>query len=234
MQETEFDKFADEYRQLHAKNIAVSGEAPEFFAEYKARDLADYLGDVPEGHLRILDFGAGVGTSVPWLVKYLPMAQLTCVDVSRKSLDIGRRLHGERARFIHFDGRTLPFQDGSFEVAFAACVFHHIDPREHIRLLREIHRVLAPGGRLAVFEHNPLNPLTLHAVRTCPFDGNAVLIRCRDLLCAFEQAGFARCIRRYRIFFPGFARALRPLERYLAWLPLGAQYFVAGRKHASA
>ena len=40
LDEAEFDKFADEYRAIHAHNIRLSGEAPEFFAEYKVRDLA--------------------------------------------------------------------------------------------------------------------------------------------------------------------------------------------------
>jgi ubiquinone/menaquinone biosynthesis C-methylase UbiE len=233
MQETEFDKFADEYRQLHAKNIAVSGENPDFFAEYKIRDLVTYLGAKFPEDLRILDFGAGIGTSVPWFAKHLPAARLTCVDVSRKSLEIGQRQHGECADFVYFEGETLPFKEESFDVAFAACVFHHIEHKKHVRLLLELNRVLVPGGRLIVFEHNPLNPLTIHAVNACPFDENAVLIRSSDLANIFKEAGFSQCIRRYRIFFPGFARALRPLESYLAWLPLGAQYFVAGCKHAS-
>ncbi len=40
MEQSEFDKFADEYRSLHAANIAVSGEGPDYFAEYKIKDLA--------------------------------------------------------------------------------------------------------------------------------------------------------------------------------------------------
>jgi ubiquinone/menaquinone biosynthesis C-methylase UbiE len=232
MQETEFDKFANEYRQLHATNIAVSGEHPDFFAEYKIRDLVTYLDNKFSEDLRILDFGAGVGTSVPWFAKYLPKARLTCVDVSRKSLEIGQFQHGEYADFVHFEGEALPFKEHSFDVAFAACVFHHIEHIEHVRLLRELNRVLVSGGRLLVFEHNPLNPLTVHAVNTCQFDENAVLIRCSNLEKNFNEAGFSQCTRRYRIFFPGFARALRPLEQYLAWLPLGAQYYVAGCKNA--
>jgi hypothetical protein len=34
---------------------------------------------------------------------------------------------------------------------------------------------------------------------------------------------------RYRVFFPHALAALRPLERLLAWLPLGAQYYVCAR-----
>ncbi len=37
MDESEVDAFADEYRAMHAANIKLSGEAPEFFAEYKIR-----------------------------------------------------------------------------------------------------------------------------------------------------------------------------------------------------
>ena len=35
----EFDKFAEEYLKLHSQNIRVTGEEPEYFAEYKIRDL---------------------------------------------------------------------------------------------------------------------------------------------------------------------------------------------------
>jgi ubiquinone/menaquinone biosynthesis C-methylase UbiE len=233
MQETEFDKFADEYRNTHAKNIGASGETPEFFAEYKINDLAERIGARAGDALRILDFGAGVGTSAPWFKKYFPASTLTCLDVSRKSLKIGAQRHADLARFVHFDGNTLPFEDGSFDVAFTACVFHHIDHAEHDRLLAEIHRCLAPGGRFIVFEHNPYNPLTVRAVNTCEFDENAVLLKPGKLVRQMRQAGFDHVERHYRIFFPHAARALRPAERLLRWLPLGAQYYVTGSRRAA-
>lgn len=232
MQETEFDKFADEYRQVHARNISASGEGPEFFAEYKVRDLAAYLGTRQSDALRILDFGAGVGTSVPWFRKYLPYGEITCLDVSRRSLELGESRYPGQARFVHFDGRSLPFADHTYDVAFAACVFHHIDRTLHPALLNELRRVLVRDGTLLIFEHNPLNPLTLRAVNECPFDENAVLLSGRYMAGAFAAAGFTAPVLRYRIFFPRFARVLRPLETYLTWLPLGAQYYVAGTKHA--
>ena len=39
LDKTEFDKFADEYTNIHKDNIRVSGEAPSFFSEYKIKDL---------------------------------------------------------------------------------------------------------------------------------------------------------------------------------------------------
>lgn len=230
MNESEFDKFADEYKKMHAANIRVSGETPEFFARYKVQDVANLLVGESQNELRILDFGAGVGTSVPHFRELLPHARLTCLDVSNKSLDIGRQQYPGQADFVAFDGKAIPYPDNAFDLAFAACVFHHIEHHQHLALLIELLRVLRPGGYGVIFEHNPFNPLTLRAVNSCPFDENAVLIKADDLNRRMQQAGFSKVVHRYRIFFPRILRQLRILEPYLAWLPLGAQYYVAGRK----
>ncbi|HZF32049.1 MAG TPA: class I SAM-dependent methyltransferase [Gammaproteobacteria bacterium] len=233
MDEAEFDKFAAEYRAMHAANIKLSGEDPEYFAEYKVVDLAAELARSQAGALpqpAVLDFGAGIGYSVPFFRKHLPEASVTCLDVSRKSLEIGAAKYGRLAEFKHFDGARIPYEAGTFDVALASCVFHHIPHGEHVALLGEIRRVLKPGGLLLVFEHNPLNPLTLRAVNTCEFDEHAELILAPTLRRRARAAGFGAADVRYRIFFPHALRGLRPLESMLAWLPLGAQYYVRARK----
>lgn len=230
MDEVEFDKFADEYRAMHAANIRLSGEDPEYFAEYKVRDIAAELARDGAVARKALDFGAGVGYSVPFFARHLPATRVTCLDVSRRSLEVGAARHGNAADFEHFDGRTIPYGDGTFDVALASCVFHHIPHEEHVALLGEIHRVLSPGGRLFVFEHNPLNPLTRHAVNTCEFDEHARLVLAPTMRKRARDAGFAAASVRYRIFFPRALRRLRPFEAKLTWLPLGAQYYVAARK----
>ena len=233
MEEAEFDKFAAEYRTLHAESIKASGEDPEYFAEYKIVDVAAELARARGGivdRAAVLDFGAGVGYSVPFFGRHMPRARVTCLDVSQKSLDIGAEKHGGAADFRHFDGKRIPYPDGTFDVALASCVFHHIPHSEHVHLLAEIRRVLAPKGLLLVFEHNPLNPLTRHAVNTCIFDEHAVLIGAPTLRRRALAAGFGAADVRYRIFFPHWARGLRPIEKWLTWLPLGAQYYVRATK----
>jgi SAM-dependent methyltransferase len=230
MDEAEFDKFADEYRNLHAANIRLSGEDPEYFAEYKIADIATELARDGTVARTVLDFGAGVGYSVPFFARHLPATRVTCLDVSRKSLEVGAARHGGAAEFAHFDGHRIPYGDGTFDAALASCVFHHIPHEEHVALLSEIRRVLVPGGRLFVFEHNPLNPLTRHAVNTCEFDEHAKLVLAPAMRRRARDAGFADAAVRYRIFFPHALRRLRPLEARLTWLPLGAQYYVAARK----
>lgn len=233
MNKAEFDKFADEYRSLHATNIAISGENPEYFAEYKIKDLTDEYfarhGD-RRGTPAILDFGAGIGTSVPFIRKFLPRAHLTCLDVSAKSLEVGQIRFPGQARFTHFDGSRIPFPDSSFDIVFAACVFHHIDHDEHVTLLKEFRRILIPNGIAFVFEHNPYNPLTIHAVNTCPFDENARLITASAMCKRLKAAGFRGARIRYRLFFPRALRVLRPLEKLMTWLPLGAQYYALALK----
>jgi ubiquinone/menaquinone biosynthesis C-methylase UbiE len=152
------------------------------------------------------------------------------VDVSGKSLDVARARCRNLADFTHFNGATLPFSSHRFDVAFSACVFHHIGAAEHVPLLSEMRRMLRDHGTVAIFEHNPNNPLTVHTVKTCPFDEHARLIGAGTMLGRLAAAGFSALERRYCFFFPGFLRRLRRFEPQLSWCPAGAQYYALGRR----
>ena len=231
MNQAEFDQFADEYHALVDRSIKASGEGPEYFAKYKVNDVASlWRGSaVDESPPTILDFGCGVANSLPYFRKAFPDSRIICLDVSPRSLEIAARRFPGMAEFVCFDGATMPVPSASVSIAFAACVFHHIDHALHVPILREFRRMLKPGGMACVFEHNPFNPLTRHAVNTCPFDANAQLITGRQMKRRFRDAGFETVQVRYRIFFPRILRRLRPLEHLLTWCPLGAQYAAIGR-----
>jgi ubiquinone/menaquinone biosynthesis C-methylase UbiE len=216
---------------MHASNIQASGEGPGYFARYKARDLlvaARNTGRLAAGQ-RVLDFGAGTGAMSEHLHAELERPFVVGVDVSMRSLEIARQ-RNQAGDWVCFDGDTLPFANGSFDWAIAACVFHHIDAAQHVELLAEIRRVLKPGGGLMVYEHNPWNPLTRRAVDTCPFDENACLISLPRMRERFRLAGFPRPQAHYRVFFPRVLAHLRGLESRLGWLALGAQYYVFATK----
>jgi SAM-dependent methyltransferase len=232
MDRVHFDQVADEYYALHARNIRYSGESPEFFAEYKVKDVAAVMADAAQKPLQILDFGAGVGNSLPYWRRYFPKSAIVGADVSSRSLALAVQRFPGLAAPVVFDGERLPFGDASFDAAFAANVFHHIDPSEHDKHLRDLFRVLRPGGIFFLFEHNPSNPLTVHAVDTCEFDRDAQLVPPRSARRRLRSAGFDPIEIRYRIFFPHFVRALRPLEKFLTALPLGAQYCAIARRPA--
>ena len=231
MQKAEFDQFAKEYTKLHAASIEASGETLDFFAEYKVIDAAGVITKAfGQDPVEVLDFGSGVGNSIPFFSKHISNAKLTCVDISEESLRCAETRFPNLARYVPFDGKTLPFADETFNFVFTACVFHHIPADEHQALFREVFRVLKKKGIFVIFEHNPYNPLTVRAVNNCIFDKNAVLLYCSAVRQQLVRAGFHQVKGKYRIFFPGFLRVLRFFERFLTWLPLGAQYYVLGYK----
>jgi trans-aconitate methyltransferase len=222
----EFDRFAEEYLETHAKNIAVSGENPEYFARYKIEEIRRVWEKRGRPAPRtILDFGAGIGNSVPHFHRSFPDAEIIALDVSDKSLAIAERRFAGMARFERYGGEGPLAPDGGVDLAFSACVFHHIDAGEHVELLKRMRNTLTPDGAVVIFEHNPINPVTQHIVATCEFDEHAVLIPAGTLKRRLHEAGFAKVDIAYTGFFPGSLAAFRGLEPYMKRLPIGAQYY---------
>lgn len=231
MQISEFDSFAEEYDELHRANISLSGEKPDFFAEYKIRVLRQLVGNMSGNAFRIIDFGSGIGNSIPYMRQYFPGADLLAADVSQRSLEISQARFPDCARNLLIKQNRIPFEDGSCDIAFSACVFHHIEHAGHVHWLKELRRITKKGGVLSIFEHNPLNPLTVRAVNTCPFDVNAHLIGATKLARSFRVAGWTDLKIRYHIFFPRILAPLRRLEPYISSVPFGAQYSITARQY---
>jgi ubiquinone/menaquinone biosynthesis C-methylase UbiE len=230
MTEAEFDKYAEDYYQMLKSSITKSGEEPEFFAEYKIHDtllLSKKLSFDPKV---IFDFGSGIGNSIPWFRKYFPKSKLICADISPKSLDISKKRFPGNEKYFKINEGGIDLPDESVDLVFSTCVFHHIDHAEHSLWLRELLRILKANGLLIIFEHNPSNPLTVSTVKHCPFDVNAKLVPARQLTSSIRNVGGSNINLAYRIFFPNALSFLRPVERYLKSVPLGAQYYVYARK----
>jgi SAM-dependent methyltransferase len=220
----EFDRFDQTYEAELDDAISFAGREHEFYVEAKARRLLELarrrLGDRP---LRLIDVGCGVGLTDRHLLPHV--ASLAGVDVSPGMIARAREANAD-AEYEVYDGARLPFDDAAFDVSFAVCVLHHVDPPDRRPLVEEMARVTRPDGLVAVFEHNPLNPLTRRVVRNCAFDEDVVLIGEAELVRLFRAGGVHVTDREYLLFFPWRADAL---ERRLTRLPLGAQYVVSGR-----
>lgn len=222
--QAEFDRLADDYHYHHKANVAITGEPPEYFAEYKIADLAELVCTAKVSARRILNFGCGIGNSTPYFRTYFPGVEMCCADVSARSIEIAQGRFPGSEKYVLIDKGRMPLETGSQDIVFSACVFHHIPHKEHLHWLSEFRRVTRPGGLLVIYEHNPLNPLTVRAVNTCPLDVNARLIRGGTMRRRVLAAGWIEAHIDYRLFFPSFLAALRPMERHLGWLGLGAQY----------
>ena len=104
--------------------------------------------------------------------------------------------------------------------------------KEHKQLLAECQRVLKEAGRIYIFEHNLLNPVTEKIVKDCEFDRDAVFIMAGRLRRLLKQTGMKRIKVSYTIFFPrkGIWERLISLEKYLSWIPIGGQYYIRCEK----
>ncbi|MBO9444108.1 class I SAM-dependent methyltransferase [Phaeobacter italicus] len=224
MSQAEFDAYVEDYDRQHRESIKASGEDPGYFAEYKIKELKRLSDTWAMNSPSVVDFGSGMGNSLPALREYFATSEIFTADVSERSLEAARKLHGGSEQQLLIADSRIPADDGAFDLAFTACVFHHIPADQHVQWLSEIRRVTRPGGRLVLFEHNPLNPLTRDAVRKCPFDVNAVLISANEMRRRFLKAGWRAPKINYHIFFPRSLAKLRPLENHLRWCAFGGQY----------
>ena len=224
----EFDQVAQDYRAQHAHSTGVSEEALDYFASYKIEYVQQLWRERGRSPRVIMDFGAGIGNALRPMHKAFPEAEIIALDVARASLDLVDAQAIPHVRTLANDGFHVPLPEASLDCVFIACVFHHIPAEHHIALLRELRRVLRPDGLLVLFEHNPLNPLTRLAVARCEFDRDAVLIGAGEMNRRLKAGGFIRTDRKFCLFFPPALALLRPLERFLGWLPFGAQYHLVG------
>ena len=224
MKQSEFDKFAEQYEFTLAKSISFSGEPPSFFHQYKVATAAEIARNRGVRVARILDFGCGVGNCLPFLRKYFPDSRIICADVSRRSLEVSASRFPGAAEYLEIQGRRLLLPDSCFDLVFSACVFHHIRRADHGHWLGELRRVSCLGALLAVFEHNPWNPLTLKVVHDCPFDRDVNLISGPQFRHSLIHSGWQDTEIIYTLFFPRALAFLRHAERFLRSVPLGAQY----------
>jgi ubiquinone/menaquinone biosynthesis C-methylase UbiE len=225
----EFDAYNRTYSDKVNEAIGFSGLKVDFFTRAKAEELLRLIakhGGVAAERASVLDVGCGVGNYHALLGPRF--SALSGVDVSTACIDEARRSH-PGVTYESFDGTSLPFPDASFDVAFAICVFHHVPLADRPKLTADIRRVLKPGGMMVIFEHNPLNPLTLLVVNRCEFDKDAILLRAGQSESLLTEAGFKDAFSRYILAIPADAPLARKVDAALSGLPVGAQYYTLGK-----
>ncbi len=218
MKRTDFDQFARSYDAVLAESLNRYGADVGYYHRYKA-DLAARLYGANPG--RVLDYGCGAGMNLGHLRAVFPQARLSGCDVSAESLRVAASRHPD-VSFHDLSAGDVP--PGVYDLVFVSNVLHHVPPAERTAFMERIERLMAPGGELFIFEHNPKNPVTRRVVRDCPLDEDAILLPLDETVALAEHAGLRVKTARYALFFPAALKRLAFLDRVLFRLPLGAQH----------
>lgn len=131
------------------------GHAPATVRQHgrrTAEEAAAFLLPSLRPGLRVLDVGCGPGSITRGLAERVAPGEVVGVDLSGETLAVARQDASARGltnlRYDEASVYRLPYADASFDVAYAHQVFQHL--REPAAALREMLRVLRPGGLVAV------------------------------------------------------------------------------------
>jgi ubiquinone/menaquinone biosynthesis C-methylase UbiE len=104
---------------------------------------------------KVLDVGCGTGTLLLQIRRSFPSVDLTGLDPDPRALARAKRKAERERAPIRFDegfADALPYSDASFDRVFSSMMFHHVEADDKEKMLREVRRVLAPGGSLHLMD----------------------------------------------------------------------------------
>ncbi len=142
----------------------------------------------------VLDAGTGPGTLARQIARRFPDMQVEGIDLSEDMIRLAREhtKHEqleERVHFVTGNVGKMPYADDSFDLVVSTISLHHWDELE--QPLRELYRVLRPGGRLWIYDFRFVKAQSIeHAMASTPFAGSTLeqrLVRTGVLPFAFYQ-----------------------------------------------
>jgi SAM-dependent methyltransferase len=219
-----------DWSSLQAKPFSEIGETPELLTCFV--QVVQGLNLLPD--MTILDFGAGTC----WTSRFLSQLGLRVIalDVSASALKMGRELyrrhpligHQPPPQFLQFDGHSFDLPDESVDRISCWESFHHVP--NPARVIREMGRVLRPGGIAGFSEPGPEHSRAAqsqHEMRT-----NKVLendINVREIWREAQGAGFTEI--KLALFNPKpFRVPLEEFEAFLSGQGAGADYVAEMRR----
>jgi arsenite methyltransferase len=112
---------------------------------------------------RVLDLGSGAGTDSLVAAQMVgPNGHVAGIDMTREMLAKARNAAAEmgarNVEFIESEAERLPFADASFDVVISNGVIDLVPDKDAV--FAELHRVLAPGGRIQIADVTIQNPVS--------------------------------------------------------------------------
>jgi ubiquinone/menaquinone biosynthesis C-methylase UbiE len=141
---------------------------------------------------QVLEIGGGTGANLPWYGPEVESLTITEPEPAMvRRLERRAREQAPLARILRAPAEDLPFDDGTFDVVVSTLVLCGVSDQP--RALRQIRRVLRPGGRLLFLEHVRSDDARLARQQDRMNWVNRLVVCCdcnRPTLTSIEQAGF--------------------------------------------
>ena len=148
----------------------------------------------------IVDIGCGIGMSTLTLQEIYPQADITGIDLSPYFLTVARyraEKSNKKVRWLHRAGEDTGLPSNCCDLVSACLVFHELPTDAARAIIKEAHRILRPGGHLAIMDMNPqsetfvkMPPYVLTLLKsTEPYLDRYFSL---DIEQSFIQAGFTR------------------------------------------
>ena len=150
--------------KILVKKARVKGLDPKEAGEYSSGHLPQLVRHAALAHAprikgRILDLGCGEGLLLKGLLSSHPAAEVYGLDPWGEILMKAKKRTGHRVMLLKGDSYHLPFKEGTLQMVFCLNLFNNLAEKgEVIRTMREVSRVLSPGGYLIFDFRNTLNP----------------------------------------------------------------------------
>ena len=141
---------------------------------------------------RVLEIGGGTGLNLSHYGGTIESLVVTEPEPAMlKRLRAKAREHAPSAEIVQAPAEDLPFEDDSFDTVVSTLVLCGVD--DQATALREIRRVLRPGGKLLVLEHVRSDDPKVARLQDRLTPLNRLMVDCelnRDTLASIEAAGF--------------------------------------------
>jgi len=189
----EFEKWAETYDQSVLQRILFRRCYMKFIELIvKNYDVAPGQAVEP---MTLLDIGCGTGTFATMLGQiHLPirpvgldMAERMCQIATEKTMQLG--LNG-KVTFVVADSEHIPMPDGAFDIVTCSNSFHHYP--HQLTVLKEMRRVLKPGGRLIVLDGFRDNVIGWFVFDVCVTRAEGAVHHCSaaEMRTLYAEAGF--------------------------------------------
>lgn len=131
-----FRRFSRPYYGYHH---LVNRRTLKCFSGVTGRLLIAGGGDLPETHTQIAQ----------------QFSSVCCLDISKRSLDISKQKLGDKADYVLGSILDIPKPAEYFDAIYCAHVIYHIDKKLQANAIKELLRVIRPGGKVVIIYRNP-------------------------------------------------------------------------------